>query len=393
MNEQELRALVTHHEADRMEFTVSTADTTKFSEAVCAFANDLPGHGQPGYLVIGIDNSGRFSGAKVDDELLRNLGGLRSDGNIQPLPDLTVEKISTAEGDAAVVTVQPSPLPPVRYRGRVCIRIGPRRDYATEQEERRLIERRVSHARTFDAQPALGSTIDDLARSLFLIEYRSQAIAPEVIEENHRDVEQQLASLRFFDLARHCPTNAGILLFAMDARKWLPGAYIQFLRMDGDSLASAVLNDREISGDLLTVLRELDALVDAHLEQFPVTSSTLRERTVEAYPRLAVRELLMNAVMHRDYASTAPLRITWLSDRIEIQSPGGLYGEASPSNFPRQTSYRNPIVAEALKALGYVNRYGRGVIRAQKALEENESAPAEFAFDSGFVLATIRRRV
>ncbi|HEX6095897.1 MAG TPA: RNA-binding domain-containing protein [Thermoanaerobaculia bacterium] len=392
MTEQELRALIANHEADRVEFTVATNDTHKFSEAVCAFANDLPNHAQPGHLIVGVDNSGRIADIQVNDELLRNLGALRSDGNIQPLPDLTVEKIATSEGDVAVVTVQPAPLPPVRYRGRVCIRIGPRRDYATEQEERRLIERRVSHARTFDAQPALGSTIDDLALSLFLIEYRSQAIAPEVIEENRRPVEQQLASLRFFDLERQSPTNAGILLFGLDVRNWLPGAYIQFLRVDGDSLAAPVTNDREIYGDLLTVMRELDALVDAQLAQFPVATSTLREKTVEEYPKVAVRELLMNAIMHRDYASTAPLRITWLSDRVEIQSPGGLYGEASPANFPRQTSYRNPVVAEALKALGYVNRYGRGVIRAQKALEDNESPRAEFQFDAGYVLATIRRR-
>lgn len=392
MNEQELRALIADHEADRVELTIATNDTAKFSEAVCAFANDLPNHRAPGHLVIGVDNSGRIAGLVVTDELLRNLGALRADGNIQPLPDMTVEKIGTSEGEVAVVTVQPSPLPPVRYRGRVCIRIGPRRDYATEQEERRLIERRVSHARTFDAQPALGSSVGDLALPLFLIEYRSQAIAAEVIEENNRPVERQLASLRFFDQSLQCPTNAGILLFGLDVRKWLPGAYVQFLRVDGDSLAASILNDREVYGDLLTTLRDLDALVDAQLSQVPVPTTTLREQTVEAYPRVAVRELLMNAVMHRDYASTAPLRITWLSDRVEIQSPGSLYGEASPANFPQQTSYRNPVVAEAMKALGYVNRYGRGVIRAQKALHDNGSPPAEFQFDAGYVLATIRRR-
>ena len=393
MTEEELRAVIAVHEADRVELTTSTNDTHKFSEAVCAFANDLPGHSKPGYLIIGVDNSGKITGVPITDELLRNLAALRSDGNIQPLPDLTVEKIVTAAGDVAVVTVQPSPLPPVRYKGRVCIRIGPRRGYATEQEERRLIERRVSQARTFDAQPALGSTIDDVALPLFLIDYRRQALAPEVIEENERPIDQQLASLRFFDLSHGCPTNAGILLFGLDVRTWLPGAYVQFLRVDGDSLAAEVTNDREVGGDLLTVLRELDALVDAQLEQFPVPSTSLRERTVEAYPRVAFRELLMNAVMHRDYASTAPLRITWLSDRVEIQSPGGLYGEVSPENFPRQTSYRNPVIAEALKALGYVNRYGRGVLRAQKTLEDNGSPQAEFQFDAGYVLATIRRRM
>lgn len=96
--------------------------------------------------------------------------------------------------------------------------------------------------------------------------------------------------------------------------------------------------------------------------------------------------------MHRDYASTAPIRLTWLADRIEIQSPGGLSGEASAANFPTQTSYRNPIVAEATKALGYVNRFGRGVIRAQEALRKSGSPDAVFQFDAGYVLAVIRRR-
>ena len=393
MTEQELMTLIAGHEADRVEFTVATNDTDKFSEAVCSFANDLPNHRAPGYLLIGVEDRGRIAGLSVSDKLLRDLGGLRDNGNVQPLPSLTIEKVGTAGGEVAVVAVRPSPLPPVRYRGRVCIRIGPRRGYATEQEERLLIERRVAQAKTFDAQPCLGSALSDLAVPLFLIDYRQQAIAPEVILENNRSVEQQLASLRFFDLQRNCPTNAGILLFGLDVRQWLPGGYIQFLRVSGDSLAAPVINDREIAGDLLTVLRELDALVDAQLSQFPVAASSLRERNVESFPRIAVRELVMNAVMHRDYASTAPLRLTWFDDRIEIQSAGGLFGEASPENFPRQTSYRNPTVAEALKALGYVNRYGRGVVRAQDALRANDSPPAEFQFDLGYVLAIVRGRV
>ena len=392
MTEEELRKLIAGHEADRVEQTLSTKDTDKLSEAVCAFANDLPNHGQPGYLIIGVDDKGRVGRVAVTDELLRNLGGLRDDGNIQPLPSLHVQKVSTSDGEVAVVTVHPSALPPVRYKGRICIRIGPRRGYATEQDERMLIERRVAHARTFDAQPCLGSTVDDLSISLFLIEYRPQAVTAEIIYENNRPVEQQLASLRFYDQSRSCPTNAGIILFGIDVRRWLPGAYIQFLRVAGDTLAAPVTNERELHGDLLSVLRELDALIEANLVQFPAPVRALTERNIEAYPRVAVRELLMNAVMHRDYASTAPLRVTWLDDRLEIQSPGGLYGEASPQNFPRQTSYRNPIIAEALKALGYVNRYGRGVIRAQEALRLNGSPAAEFAFDHGYVLATIRRR-
>ncbi len=392
MTDEQLRTLIADHEADRVEFTVSTKNTDKFAAAVCVFANDLPNHGQPGHLVIGVDDSGQFAGLAVTDELLRNLGGLRDDGNIQPLPSLTVEKVITSDGEVAIVTVQPSPLPPVRYKGRICVRIGPRRGYATEQDERILIERRVAHAKTFDAQPCLGSSLGDLHRSLFLIDYLQQAVAPEVIEENNRPLEQQLAGLRFFELKTATPTHAGILLFGLDVRHWLAGAYVQFLRVAGDSLAEPVTDDHVLSGDLLTNLRELTALLDAQTTRYPVHESGLREVEVETYPRVAVRELVMNAIMHRDYASTAPVRITWFDDRIEIQSPGGLYGEASPENFPRQTSYRNPVVAEALKALGYVNRYGRGVVRAQQTLQRNGNPPAEFQFDHGYVLATLRKR-
>jgi len=390
IEENELLRLLAEGEADRIERTISTSNTDKFSEAVTAFANDLPKHRLPGYLVIGVDDDGTPSGLEVTDQLLQNLGGLKSDGNIQPLPSLNVATFRLPGGDVAVVEVLPSDLPPVRYRGRVWVRVGPRKALANQQEERILTEKRIAHARTFDALPCFGSSMDELATDLFSTTYLSQAVAPEVIAENNRDLPTQLASLRFYDLGRQCPTNAGILLFGKNPLQWLPGAYIQFLRLAGSSLTGDVLVEKSLSGDLLTLLRELESLVDLHVESRPVAVSALRERQAVNYPRVALRELLMNAVLHRSYDSNTPIRFYWFSDRVEIQSPGGLYGEASPENFPNQNSYRNPVLAEAMKALGFVNRFGRGVRRAQESLEQNDNGPAEFQFDANYVLALIR---
>ena len=390
IQENALVRLLAEGEADRIERTMSIKDTDKFSEAVTAFANDLPNHGLPGYLVIGVNDDGTPLGLEITDQLLQNLGALRSDGNIQPLPCLNVAKFSLPGGDVAVVEVLPSDLPPVRYRGRVCIRVGPRRGIANQQDERVLTEKRVAHARTFDALPCLGSSLEALVTDLFLTTYLRQAVASEIIAENNRDLATQLASLRFYDLTRQCPTYAGILLFGKNPLHWLPGAFIQFLRLEGTSLTGEVLVEKGLSGDLLTVLRELESLVDLHIESRPTPASALRERQAVNFPRVALRELLMNAVLHRSYESTAPIRFYWFSDRIEIQSPGGLYGEASPENFPNQNSYRNPILAEAMKALGFVNRFGRGVLRAQEALRENGNVPAEFQFDANYVLALVR---
>jgi len=105
--------------------------------------------------------------------------------------------------------------------------------------------------------------------------------------------------------------------------------------------------------------------------------SALEEKLLPEYPEWALRELLMNAVMHRNYDSNTPIRFYAFSDHIEIQSPGGLYGEATPENFPTRNSYRNPIIAEAMKSLGFVNRFGYGVQRAQALLAQNGNPPAD----------------
>src|SRR5438552_12280585 len=155
---------------------------------------------------------------------------------------------------------------------------------ANQQEERILTERRIAHARTFDALPCLGSSMDALATDLFQNTYLSQAVAPEVIAENNRDLATQLGSLRFYDLNRQCPTNAGILLFGKNPLEWLPGAYIQFLRLEGTSLTGDVLVENSLSGDLFAVLRELEWLIDVHIEKRPVPRSSFQENPATNYP-------------------------------------------------------------------------------------------------------------
>jgi ATP-dependent DNA helicase RecG len=391
LSENELLKLIGDMEADNIERTTATKNTNKFCEAICAFANDFPGHRQPGYLIVGIKDNGELSGLTVDDELLKNLGGIRSDGNIQPLPAMTVQKYSLPGGDVAVVEVFPSDLPPVRYKGRVWIRVGPRRAIANETEERILSERRATLIKTFDARPCPGCSLDKLIVDLFSIAYRGNAIAADVIDENNRDIKYQMASLRFFDLDKNCATFAGALIFGKTPLNWLPGAYIQFVRFNGERLTDEPQQQLVFSGDLLKVLRELDSFLPLQIKSKPEQVTMLREQEIREYPVLALRELLMNAIMHRTYESNSPIRFYWFSDRVEIQNPGGLYGEATPENFPMQNTYRNPIIAEAMKVLGYVNKYGRGVLRAQEALAENGNPPAEFLFQPTYFMATLRR--
>jgi len=391
IDEQGLRELLADLESDRVERTTSTRDTDKFCEAICAFANDMPANNRPGYLVIGARDDGEIEGADVTNNLLQQLSNYADSGQIVPLPSVTVQKMSLAEGDVAVVEVRPSDMPPVRYRGRVWIRRGPRRAIANEQEERVLTEKRIHHARTFDLRPCRGCGRDELVLDLFQLTYLKAAVAPELVEENNRDMLLQMASLGFWCTAEACATNAGVILFAQDPLTWFPGAAIQYVRYEGEGLETEVLDERRFEGDLITVLRELDGFLRTLFPSRPESVSPLREDVRTPYPMLAVRELLMNAVMHRDYESNAPIRFYWLSDRIEIQNPGGLYGSVTPETFPDQNDYRNPKIAEAMKTLGYVNTFGRGIARTQQSLRANGNPPAEFVVtEPTFFLATIR---
>lgn len=114
----QLMLLLSDLESDIIERTVSTSNTDQFAEAICSFSNDLPNHRKPGYLVIGANDDGTLSGLNVSDQLLQNLASIRSDGNILPVPTMNVGKVSLPFGEVAVVEVFPSPIPPVRYRGR-----------------------------------------------------------------------------------------------------------------------------------------------------------------------------------------------------------------------------------------------------------------------------------
>jgi len=395
MDASEILPLLEDLESDRIERTVSRTDTDKFGQAICAFANDLPNHRKPGYLLVGVDDAGRVAGVEITDQLLLNLAAIRSDGNLLPPPAISVEKVDLPKGRVVVVRVEPSQDVPVRYKGRVWVRVGPRRAQANAEEERILSERRASYlAHTWDAQPCLDASLDDLVLDLFTLTYRRSAVSQEVIEENDRPLEQQLAALRFFDLKRNVPTNAGVLLFGKNPEHFFPGAYVQHVRFGGPSKADDPLRERRLSGDFLSILRGLVELARDLAEARPVESSGFQEELVYDYPPRTLRELFLNAVLHRAYeGSTSPVRIDQFEDRLEIWNPGGLYPSLAPEDFPDETAYRNPVLAEAARVLRFVERFGRGVLRARAALERNGSPAARFEVDrlSSFRVTVFRR--
>ena len=298
MTKDEIRALLNDIESDRVERTVSTTNTDKFGQAICAFANDLPDHRVPGYLFLGVEDDGEVKGANVTDELLKNVAAIRTDGNIQPQPSMTVEKVAMEEGDIVMVKVEPSIFPPVRYKGRIWIRVGPRKGVANEEDEHILMEKRRANVISFDSAPCLNATIDDLDMQKFNHYYLPKAMTDEEIKEDNRDVKLQLSSFGFFDTRYDCPTNAGMLFFAKNLRRFIPGAYVQYVRFAGKDRAGDIMTEHEFKENLCTILPELETFITTTIaNRRPIPVSALREYYTVDYPDWATRELLMNAIL------------------------------------------------------------------------------------------------
>lgn len=380
LTKEEIRSLLNDIENERVERTISTDNTTKISEAICSFANDIRDTKKPGYFIIGAYDDGKLDGMKFSDRDLREYAGLRNTGNILPPPAMMVYKETFDDGEVAIIEVQPSEDTPVRYKGVVWIRIGARKAVANTEEERILVEKGQAHSSSFDGRPCREATLDDLDVDLFKNDYLPKAVSPQTLERDHRSVVQQMASLRLYDTRFNCPTYAGVLLLAHNPQYFIPGAYIQYVRYSGTTRATKVVKENKFTGNLITMLKELEYFIKYSIEnKRPEFVSVLREEPRINYPWEAIRELAMNSVMHRAYnGNNSPIKFYEYSDRIEIDNPGNLYGKVNVENFPDETDYRNPNIAEIMANLGYVNRFGSGVNTVASLLEENGSRPAEF---------------
>jgi ATP-dependent DNA helicase RecG len=397
MDDRQLETLLDDLESDRVERKSSIADKDKIAEAICAFANDLPNHLQPGVLFIGVNDNGTCAYFPIDDRLLLTLSDYRSNGNILPFPMIVIQKRVIKGCEVAVIIVEPSDDTPVRFRGRTWIRVGPRRAIATQEEERRLTEKRRSRDLPFDIRSIQLATINDLDKDLFQRIYLPSTLPLDILQQNHRTHEQQLSSMRFSSVedTPH-PTILGILIIGKDPRQFIPGAYIQFLRIDGAELTDPIKDQKEIDGPLPEQLRLLDDILEANISIATDISTQVKEIRHPDYPIVALQQLTRNAILHRTYEGTyAPVRIFWFSDRIEIQNPGGPFGQVTEQNFgtPGITDYRNPHIAEAMKNLGYVQRFGMGIALARQQLNENGNPPPEFKAESAHILVTLRRKL
>jgi ATP-dependent DNA helicase RecG len=355
----ELLETVARGEDSRHQFKDDVTNAASLAGEIVAFANS--GGGQ---LFLGVANDGTIhehDAASVDR--LNQLIGNAASNLVRPPINPVTENVGISTGVVIVVTVPDGISKPyMDNNGAIWIKSGSdkRRVTAREEMQRMFQTAQLVHG---DDVPVPGTSISDIDLDYFRRFFRSRF--EQELEEQDLSLGQVLSNMRV--VRNDTLTVTGALLFAREPQVFLPVFHVKAVCYPGNDIhATTYLDSADILGRIETQFDDALGFVLRNLrrEQGGQGVNSLGEIEI---PRIVLEELLANALIHRDYFVSAPIRIFVFDDRVEIMSPGHLPNNLTVANIRSGNSnIRNPILASyATKVLPY-RGLGTGILRALK---------------------------
>jgi len=344
--------LLKRQEGKTLEFKRDLTSPRNILKTLVAFANNAGG-----VILIGIDGKTReIIGIEDVLDAEERLCNLIADG-IEPRLLPNIEIIAWEERNMLPVEVFPSPLKPhwLKKEGSdgVVVRLGS----TNRQADAELIAelRRQASGLSFDEQP-----IPELDAGV--IDHEAVVSA---FHGLRRITRRELESLRLLVRlqGRLVPTVGGVLLFGKDREQSFPDAWVQCGRFAGKDKAH-IFDHTEIHEHLPTVVDRIMEFLQKHAMR-GADLSQLRRKDVWSIPFTILREAVINAVVHADYAQKgAPIRVAFFDDRIEIENPGILLPGLTIDDIRQGISrLRNRVIARVFKELGLIEQWGSGIRR------------------------------
>lgn len=360
-----------------------SAETDWFSEQTPADALAVTmtamANSQGGTLLLGVvGQGGNMVGVRNVSNMVDLL--LQAALSIEPPLIIPLPKILRINGKAIVVVHIPPGMPHVyALEGRYLQRQGMDNIPLKSRDLRRLIIERGEAS--FETEVAHGTELKSIDWA------KANAYASSLNSPSENNAEQLL--LKRGCLAQHNghirPTNAGILLFGKDPQRFVRGADITAVRFAGETMSDR-FSRQDITGTLPDQIRRAEMFLRDHLRKDVHLRQTMEREEYFEYPLEAARELVVNAVAHRDYHITGDgIRLFIFSNRMEVTSPGGLPGPVTIANIKDERFSRNPAIVQVLSDMGFIERLGYGVDRVIDLMQQqNLHAPEFEETDGGF---------
>jgi ATP-dependent DNA helicase RecG len=304
--------------------------------------------------------------------------------SIEPPLIIPFPQTVRVKGTPMVVVQVPRGMPHVyALDGRYLTRDGGANVALSPHVLRRLVLERGDV--TFESQPTRNARKEDIdweQVEAYVAQVRGMGgISPEQILLKRGCLVKENDELR--------PTNAGILLFGKDPQQFLRGSDITAARFAGMQMGD-VFTRQDINGTLPQQIRRVETFLIDNLRKGVHLGEHMARTEQMEYPLQAVRELVVNAVSHRDYSIQGDgIRLYLFSNRLEITSPGGLPGSVTIANIVDERFSRNSAIVQVLSDMGFIERLGYGVDRVLALMQEYRLPEPEFAETAGGFRVTL----
>lgn len=365
MNTCDIVGMIRLGEGWMVEFKERLPKPSTLAATLSAFANH-----QGGTILVGVDDSGRVIGFKPTKEDKNNILRAGRDGCRPSLSNLEMEEF-IIDGKSILAIRVPEGASEVYATsdGKYLIREGSENVGIEWSKLHKLISERKKIV--FEEQPCEGATFKDIDLEKTRRYMRARAekfraqidIPPEDILKSRKCVLERSGAL--------APTNAGILLFGKEPQQFLPMTHLTVVKFKGTDHSQGYSDRKDFTGTLVEIVdKTLEWLDDRmyHGGRIPKEGPVRQE--VMQFHLPALREILVNAVAHRDYTNTGSrIIVNMFDDRLEIQSPGKLPGHITPRNILREQYARNPSLLLVLMEWGYSEAIGQGLDRVFEELK------------------------
>jgi len=357
MTHNELVSILAKGETATVEFS-SIANIESAAKSVCAFLNTSGGR-----LFLGVDDKGRILGIQNAMELVPSLHSELS-SRISPRSAWTIDPISSPSGDVLLVEVPSGQDKPYVAMGAIYLRRRKHTVAANRDEISDLIQKRTESSHRWERQLALGADRLDLDDEL-VRETMAKATEAQRWKGIRDDIDGFLNDLGLAEEGKI--TNACLLLYGNTPSRVLPQARVRLLVLPGGKTADRYAVDRLFEASLLRIAKELPEALNLYIGgvESRFTAQDWVRSDKPLYPAAALREGLMNALIHRDYDSNAAITISIDPVSLKISNPGSLPDQLKPADLKRDhlSIPRNPDVAHVCFLHGLIEKIGRGTQR------------------------------
>jgi len=358
LTEDEVRVLLQRGKGQKADFQPERVSVRRLAESLVALAN-----AGGGTVLVGVGGRPARPRGLRDPQAARDKA-LEAALLAEPPLIIPLPQVVTLDDKSVLAIAVPPGLPHVySLRGKYLIRVGTQNKPLTPRRLRRLMMERGEVS--FESLVPPGATLDDLDWDkvedyLSSLEGMGAATPEEALLRRGCLVKRD---------GEYRPTNAGVLLFGVEPQRFVRSAEIIVARYAGREMSDAFLRE-DIRGTLPDQIRRAEAFLVDNMKRGVRLTGLSREERPE-YPTKAVREAIVNAVAHRDYAIRGDeIRIFMFSDRIEFYSPGRLPGHVTVENIVEERFSRNEVIVQVLADMGFIERLGYGIDRMIKLMRD-----------------------